>query len=79
MLLTEQSLTLVDGNPLPPGILQLYSHSMPTNYNAISGVLDITLFISVTEAVNGYERPACLCLLLLLGGLLLLAMSIWGH
>lgn len=27
------------------------------------------LWLSVTEAVNGYERSACLCLLLLLGGL----------
>lgn len=27
------------------------------------------LWLSVTEAVNGYERPTCLCLLLLLGGL----------
>lgn len=27
------------------------------------------LWLSVTEAANGYERSACLCLLLLLGGL----------
>lgn len=73
VLLTEKSLTFVAW-----GIhfLLEFCSSTPIPYLPIImlslvfwTLLFSCLWLSVTEAVNGYERLACLCLLLLLGGL----------
>lgn len=73
VLLTEKSLTFVawgicfllefcSSTPIPCLPIIMLSLVFWTS-------LFSCLWLSVTEAVNGYERPACLCLLLLLGGL----------